>query len=310
MKTSSVTPADLEASIIALPPIARHADGAINQEESRKVVDWLAAGGVSAFMYGGIAGLFNARLGEYPAVLDLLETLAPTEDAWMVPAFGGDYGKAIEQAAMLRERDFPTAVLLPFWLVQPGGVATGIRRLADACGKPLMVFFKSPDYLYPEDIAALLADGALCGVEYGVAPDENGDMPHLKRLLDLVGTADRLIDGAGELTIVETSKYGIKGYTSGTGLLAPRLSTALLAAVKAGDREGIAALSRIFAPFDAARTAYSAVPVVHDAIRLVGIADTGPMEPFFESFTDTDIVADITRIATELVARNDAAMTL
>lgn len=304
MKTTPVTAADLVASIIALPPIARHADGAINPDECRKVVDWLAGAGVTSFMYGGIAGLFNARISEYAAVLDLIETVAPSNDAWMVPAIGGDYGKAVDQLAILRERDFPTAILLPFWLVQPGGVATGIRKLSDAYGKPLMVFFKSPDYLMPEDIAALLADGALCGVEYGIAPDANGEAPHLEKLLDLVGSAEQLIDGAGELTIVETSKFGIHGYTSGTGLLAPHLSMALLEAVKRDDRAAIETLSRSFVEFDAARAAYSAIPVVHDAIRFAGIADTGPMEPFFESATDPAIVAEITRIATELLQRD------
>ncbi|MCX5518816.1 dihydrodipicolinate synthase family protein [Kaistia defluvii] len=304
MKTTPVTPDDLVASIIALPPIARDPDGGINPGESRKIVDWLASAGVRSFMYGGIANLFNAKLSEYGAVLDLIEAVAPSEDAWMVPAIGGDFGKAIDQVAMLRERDFPTAILLPFWLVQPKGVATGIRKLADAYGKPLMVFFKALDYLTPQDVAALLKDGALCGVEYGIVPDETGQSPHLTALLDLVGSADRLIDGAGELTIVESSKFGIQGYTSGTGLLAPHISQALLEAVKRGDRAAVDSLSQVFVDFDAARAAYSAIPVVHDAIRLAGIADTGPIGPFFESASDPAIVADITRIARELMRAN------
>ncbi|PZQ50058.1 MAG: dihydrodipicolinate synthase family protein [Rhodovulum sulfidophilum] len=308
MKTTPVTPADLTASIISLPPIARHPDGTINTAESRGIVDWLASAGVGAFMYGGIANLFNARLSEYGAVLDLIETVAPSDDAWMVPAIGGDFGKAIDQVAILRERDFPTAILLPFWLVQSGGVATGIRKLADALGKPLMVFFKALDYLTPRDIAALLADGALCGVEYGVAPDEDGQSPHLSGLLDLVGSAERLIDGAGELTIVESSRHGIKGYTSGSGLLAPHLSMALLEAVRREDRAAIAALSRPFAAFDAVRALHSAIPVVHDAVRLIGIADTGPIGPFFETARDPLVVAEIAGVAAELLRANRAFM--
>lgn len=304
MKTTPVTPADLVASIIALPPIARTSDGGIHVGESRKVIDWLVSAGVSSFMYGGIANLFNARLSEYGAVLDLIEALAPSDEAWMVPAIGGDFGKAIDQVAILRERDFPTAILLPFWLVQPKGVATGIRKLADAYGKPLMVFFKALDYLTPQDVAALLKDGVLCGVEYGVVPDENGQSPHLTELLDRVGSADRLIDGAGELTIVESSKFGIQGYTSGTGLMAPHISMALLDAVKRNDRAAIETLSQPFVAFDAARNAYSAIPVVHDAVRLVGIADTGPIGPFFETASDPAIVRDISRIAGELMQAN------
>jgi dihydrodipicolinate synthase/N-acetylneuraminate lyase len=224
----------------------------------------------------------------------------------MVPSIGGDYGKAFDQVVLLRERGFPTAILLPFFLVQPRGVATGIRKLADAYGKPLMIFFKSTDYLRAEDIAALMKDGALCAVEYGLAPDEGGRSPHLEALLDLIGSAERLIDGAGEKTIVGNSKFGIQGYTSGSGLLAPHLSMALLAAVKRGDRPAIEALSCHFLAFEAARAAYSAIPVVHAALRLVGIADTGPMGPFFDSNFDEAATAEITRVAGELLHANNA----
>jgi 4-hydroxy-tetrahydrodipicolinate synthase len=303
MRTTSVTPSRLSSSIIALPAIARRVDGRIDLEESRKIVDWLVSAGVTAFMYGGIGGLFNARLSEYGQILDLLEAVAP-KDAWMVPSIGGDYGKATDQVALLRERDFPTAILLPFSPVQPSGVATGIRKLADAYGKPLMVFFKSPDYLRPADIAALLKDGALCGVEYGIAPDANGRSPHLETLLGLLGSADQLIDGAGEVAIVRNSKFGIKGYTSGSGLLAPHLSMALLHAVQRGDRSAIETLSRPFEAFEAVRATYSAIPVVHAALSLAGIAETGPMEPFFESTFDQAATEHITRVAKELMHAN------
>jgi 4-hydroxy-tetrahydrodipicolinate synthase len=158
--------------------------------------------------------------------------------------------------------------------------------------------------LRPTDIAALLKDGALCAVEYGIAADPNGDAPHLSALLDLIGTADRLIDGTGELTIVGSSKFGIKGYTSGSGLIAPHLSMALLDAVKRGDRAEIEALSAPFAAFEGARATYSAIPVVHDAVRFLGIADTGPIGPFFESIDEPDAVAHITKVAEALRQEN------
>jgi 4-hydroxy-tetrahydrodipicolinate synthase len=303
MKTTAVTPSCLISSIIALPPIARFPDGRINVEESRKIVAWLASANVSAFMYGGIANLFNARLSEYGEVLNLIETVAPT-GAWMVPAIGGDFGKAIDQVAILRDRAFPTAILLPFFLVQPSGVATGIRKLADAYGKPLMVFYKSTDYLRSTDIAALFRDGCLCGLEYGIAPDDNGRSPHLESLLELVGSAERIIDGSGEKTIPGNSKFGIKGYTSGSGLLAPHISMALLEAVKQGDRSVVEKLSRHFEAFDAARANYSAIPVVHAAVRLAGIADTGPMGPFFDSDYDEKDTAEIARVAKDLMNAN------
>jgi dihydrodipicolinate synthase/N-acetylneuraminate lyase len=254
-------------------------------------------------MYGGIANLFNSRLSEYGEILNLIESVAPP-GAWMVPAIGGDYGKAVDQVAILRDRAFPTAILLPFAIVQPEGVATGIRRLAEAFGKPLMVFYKSTDYLRSADIAALLRDGCLCGLEYGISPDENGRSPHLESLLALVGSAERIIDGSGEKTIPGNSKFGIQGYTSGSGLLAPHISMALLGAVKRGDRPAIEKLSNHFKAFDAARASYSAIPVVHAAVKFAGIADTGPMGPFFDTNYDEPATAEITRVAKDLMKAN------
>lgn len=301
MKTTSVTPADLIASIIALPPIARTADGRINADQSRKIVDWLSTAGVTSFMYGGIANFFNMALSEYAAVLDLIEAITPP-GALVVPSIGPDYGKAIDQVAVLRGRGFPSAILLPFTPASAAGVATGLRRLADAYGKPLMVFFKSEDYLTPADAAALLADGVLCAVEYGLPRDPTGKAPYLTALLDKTGSAARIIDGAGERSIVGHAEYGLKGYTSGSGIIAPHLSMALLAAVKAGDLKRAAQLREHFLPLEALRAANGPVPVLHEAIALAGIADTGPLGPFFANVTDPTVLRAITKAATALKA--------
>jgi 4-hydroxy-tetrahydrodipicolinate synthase len=299
MKTGSVAPADLTSSIIALPPLARTKTGAINEAENAKIIAWLCSARVSTFMYGGVANLFNAALSEYGAVLDLIEKIAPAE-AWVVPAIGGDYGKATDQIEILRAREFPTAILLPFAPIQAKGVATGLRRLSDRYGRPLMVFFKSADYLEPADIAALLADGVLCCVEYGVPANERGESPHLAELLERTGGAERIIDGSGEKTIVANAAFGIRGYTSGSGVIAPHLSMAVLDAVKQGDLQLATMLSGEFKPFDALRGLYSPISVVHDAVRLAGIADTGPIGPFFQSIADPAVVEEITTCALAL----------
>jgi dihydrodipicolinate synthase/N-acetylneuraminate lyase len=81
---------------------------------------------------------------------------------------------------------------------------------------------------------------------------------------------------------------------------------ALLAAVKRGDRPEIEKLSRYFHAFDAARAAHSAIPVVHAALKYVGIAETGPMGPFFDTDYDAATAAHITRVAQELMEANAA----
>ena len=250
-------------------------------------------------MYGGVANLFNAALSECGAILDLIESIAP-EDAWVVPAIGADFGKAKDQIEILRDRDFPTAILLPFTPVQSRGVATGLRRLSDRFGRPMMVFYKSADYLAAADAAALLSDGVLCCVEYGIAPDERGQFPYLAQLLDDVGGAERIIDGAGEKWITATAPFGLRGFTSGSGLIAPHLSMAILDAVKCGDAAKTATLCAHFGPFEDLRALHSPIPVVHEAVRLAGIADTGPLGPFFEPIGDPGAVKQITAAALAL----------
>jgi 4-hydroxy-tetrahydrodipicolinate synthase len=50
MKTDAVTIADLRRSVISVPPLARTVDGKVSTAENRKIVAWLAAGGVSTFL--------------------------------------------------------------------------------------------------------------------------------------------------------------------------------------------------------------------------------------------------------------------
>ena len=112
MKTDAVTPADLARSVLAVPPLPRGPDGALHEGETRRLVDWLRAGGVTTYMFGGNANLYNMGVGEFGALLDLLERISPA-DGWMIPSIGADYGKACDQVDLLRERAFPTAMLLP-----------------------------------------------------------------------------------------------------------------------------------------------------------------------------------------------------
>lgn len=301
MKTTPFSSPDLTKSILSLPPIARSADGSLNAVESKKIVDWLSSAAVTTFVYGGVGGFFNISMKEYAPTLDMIEEITPT-DAWVVPAIGPDFGKASDQIAILRERDFPTAILLPLTPVTPKGVATGLRRLSDAYGRPLMVFFKDPNYLQAHDAATLLADGVLCTLEYGIPPEKDGSAPYLSQLLDKVGNASQIIDGAGERSIPATAKYGLKSFTSGSGIIAPHLSMALLAAVLRDDFETAEAIKSTFAAFDALRAAHAPIPTVHDGVRLAGIAETGPFAPFFSNIDDLSAQEAIRKVVRELRA--------
>ena len=59
MKTSPVTEADLRASILSVPPLSRKADFTIDRDQNARLLAHLRSGGVSTFMYGGNANLYN-----------------------------------------------------------------------------------------------------------------------------------------------------------------------------------------------------------------------------------------------------------
>src|SRR5262252_10528018 len=113
MKTTPVTPADLAASVLAVPPLARRADLTLSPEANRKLVAHLQDGGVRTLMYGGNANFYHMPLSEYAATLDFIAEAAGA-DTWVIPSAGADYGKLMDQAAILRTRAFPTAMALPF----------------------------------------------------------------------------------------------------------------------------------------------------------------------------------------------------
>ena len=112
--------------MIAVPPLARARNGGISIAENRKILDWMAAGGVSTFLYGGNANFYNLGLLEYPLTLEVLAGIAPGRRLDRFPSIGPDFGKALDQVTMLKSFDFPTAMALPMTsATKTGGVATG-----------------------------------------------------------------------------------------------------------------------------------------------------------------------------------------
>jgi 4-hydroxy-tetrahydrodipicolinate synthase len=304
MKTDAVTPADLARSVIAVPPLARARNGAVSVAENRKIVEWMAAGGVSAFLYGGNANFYNLGLLEFPLTLEVLSGIAP-KDGWMIPSIGPDFGKALDQVAILKSFDFPTAMALPMAsATRPAGVATGLRRLADAYGRPVIAYVRSEGYLTVKDIAALLADGVVASVKYAVERKAPAVDAYLAAIVDAAGTK-HIVSGMGERpAVVHLTKFGLAGFTSGSVAIAPRLSMAMLAALKAGDTAAAEAIRGKFLAFEDLRDAHGQIVVLHDGVRLAGIGDTGPLQPFLANLEE-DRLGAVGAAATALREENE-----
>ena len=100
---------------------------ALGAADTGRLIRHLEGGGVRILLYGGNANLYNIAVSEYPALLDFLATNAG-EDTLIIPSVGPFYGNIVDQAAILREREFPAAMLLPTTFpATPSGVATAVH---------------------------------------------------------------------------------------------------------------------------------------------------------------------------------------
>jgi len=306
VKHSPVTPDDLGRSVIAVPPLALTPGLTPDLNENRKMLEYLHAGGVTSYLYGGNANIFAVPVSGYAAILDMLEEITP-EDAWTIPSIGADYGKALDQVRILKDRPFPTAMLLPMQApVTPEGVATGVRRLADALGRQLIVYVKFEKYLTPALLQKLHDDGVVCSIKYAIErPDPRAD-DFLRELVDRVG-AERLVSGIGERPVIDhLGHFGLKCFTSGSVCIAPRISMAFLATVRQRDLVSARVLWEKFVPLEDLRDAHSPIRVLHEAVRLAGIAETGPMSPLLSNITDPAVCAEIASAAGDLFEANAA----
>ena len=308
MKTSPVTPADLRGSVLAVPPMPRHPDGSINVQANRLLLDHLRAGKVTTFMYGGNANFYNLGVSELGRVLDALAPLLAAGD-WLIPSIGADFGKAAEQAVLLRERAFPTAMALPLrFPANPAGVARGLGKLASIYGKPLIAYVKDEGYIDNADLAALVQEGSVCAVKYAIVrPDPKHD-PVLADLVNRMGP-DLIISGIGERPVIDHFRtFGLRAFTSGSTCVAPALSNRIREALHANDDATARATRELFLPLEDARDASSPIRVLHSAVDLAGIAPTGPIGEFLSVIDDDQLLVKLQAVALDLLARNEAAV--
>ncbi len=303
MRTEPLARSSLRTSVMAVPPLARSADGRIDAAANAAIIRHIESGGVRLLLYGGNANLYHLPLGEYQPLLEMLAAAAGPETL-VVPAAGPTYGLLLEHARMLRGSGFPTAMVLPQQgITTSGGVATGIRRFVEAAEMPAVVYIKHDGFLDPADVARLVQDGLVSGIKYATVRADPAVDPYLQELAGLVDPGI-VISGIGEQpAIVHLRDFGLGGFTTGCGCLAPRLSQRLLAAATAGRWEEAERIRAIFEPLEDLRNAISPIRVLHEAVAAAGIAATGPLLPLLDTVADADRPA-IATAARALLAAN------
>jgi len=291
MKTTPVTPADLSASVISVPPLSRNSDLSLNGAENAKIAQHLVAGGVTTLLYGGNAVLYHISLGEYPELLSMLAAIAPA-GSLVIPSVGPGYGLMLDQARVLREFAFPTAMVLPQKeITTSDGIATGIRRFVESYGRPAVLYIKHDAYIDVTAVRQLADDGLLSFIKYAVVRDNPAHDDYLRGLVDAVG-ASLIVSGIGEQPAVPHLRtFGLAGFTSGCVCVAPKLSTDVLRALRSGDFATADRIRETFRPLEDLRNSINPIRVLHAAVALAGIAKTGPILPLLSDVDESDVPA-------------------
>jgi len=308
MNTTKITPEMLSGSVIAVPPLARDASLKFCATENAKIISHLEAGGIRTLLYGGNAVFYHVALAEYSEILTMLREYSK-EDTTVVPSVGPAYGTSMDQAAILRNFDFPTAMLLPARdIATSPGCATGIRKFAEAFGKPIVLYIKFEGYLEPKDVQALVADGVVNWIKYAIVRENPMQDDYLSELVNQVDPRI-IVSGIGEQpAIAHLNGFGVNSFTSGCVCVAPRLSMKMLQSLKAEDLQLAASIRRIFQPLEDLRNEINPIRVLHAAVSGAGIANTGPILPYLDEVDEGSRVK-IVNTARELLTHNEPVVT-
>jgi 4-hydroxy-tetrahydrodipicolinate synthase len=302
------------AGVFAVPPLPRHtgARRTLDFDAAEAVAKHIEDGGITRYLYGGNAFLYHVSLDEYETLLGWLDGFDPSR--WPIPSVGPSFGRAIDQAKLLRRHSFRTVMVLPCNDPRDArGMEAGLREIADACGVPLILYLKSEDGFGSDKEAGLDAvgrlvnDGVAIAIKYAVVLDEPRRDPYLDGLLRRVDR-HRVISGMGERpAIVHMRDFALPGFTTGSGCIASRACSLLFDACVQKDWTRAEEIRAQFMPLEDLRDAWGPARVLHHATELAGIATTGSIPPYVSALGDKQL-HELAPVAHALRERDALAM--
>lgn len=279
MKQTALSLEEFTASVLAVPPLARRNDLSMDDAANRGLIRHIESGGIRTLLYGGNANLYHMPLREYAPMLALLADAAGP-DTRVIPSVGPDFGKMIEQADLLRNSGYQTAMVLPMQgFTTPQGVAEGISRFVDRAGMPVTLYIKSEQYIDLDTLQALVESHKVLCVKYAVVRPDPNDDPFLQGLIARISSR-RIVSGMGERPVLShLGHFGLASFTTGSGCIAPKACMALLHALQRQDVAEAERLYNLFLPLETLRDSVSLIRVLHDAVTWSGVADMGAQLP-------------------------------
>ena len=311
MRKHPISPSDLRG-VFPVPPLARKNDPrrTLHLAENDRIVQHIAAGGITRLIYGGNAFLHHVTLAEYEQLLEWLGGLP--DNLWCIPSAGPSYGRAMDQAHLLRKAGFPCVMMLPCGDPRDAaGLEQGLREFSDAAETPLMLYCKEENNFGADKDAGLdaigrLVDAGICvAIKYAVIRRNPAEDTYLAGLMKRVDKS-KIISGIGERpAIVHLRDWGLPGFTTGSGCIAPGLSQAIFEACSRGDYAKAQSIREHFLPLEDVRDAQGPARVLHHATEEAGIAKSGPVPPFQSPLSLADIKS-LAPVAAELAAHSAA----
>lgn len=286
MKTTRLSDEELRG-VFAVPPLARKtgARRRIDFAENDRLVKHMVDGGITRFLYGGNAFLYHVTLEEYGELLDWMDGFPG--DLLPIPSIGPSFGRAMDQATLLRRHRFRCAMVLPCNDPRDAaGLDVGLREIADAVGTGLILYIKEETSFGKDkeaglDALARLVDTGVCvAIKYAVVRQDPARDDYLEALLERV---DRclVISGIGERpAVIHLTRFNLPGFTTGSGCIAPHMSNGVLHACYDADEARANELRAHFLPLEDRRDDWGPARVLHAALDLADIARTGPIPPF------------------------------
>lgn len=282
--------------VYPVPPLARKNDArhTIDFAQNEKILRYLIAGGIPDVIYGGNAFLYDITMTEYRDLLEWAGGFA--SQANIIPAIGPSYGRAMDQAPLIRRYKFRTVLALPNGNPRDAaGLEAGYREISQACGLPLSLYVKT-EASWGDDrdagldaIGRLVRDGVCQSIKYAVVRKDPSQDQYLTALLKRVDPK-YVVSGIGERpAIVHLRDFKLNGFTTGSGVLAPKQSRALLEACNRGDYATAERLRQLFIPLEDLRDAWGPPRVLHATVALSGLAQTGNPPPFVSGLNDSQL---------------------
>jgi len=119
-----------------------------------------------------------------------------------------------------------------------------------------------------------------------------------------------VISGIGERpAVVHLEQWGLPGFTTGSGCVAPALSQGVFDSCIRGNFDAARQLRECFIPMEDLRDAWGPARVLHAAVDLAGITPSGPIPPFVSALSASQ-QDELAPVAVALHAANLARASL